>query len=184
MTQFVDGMTFATETCCKCGIAFAMTVDFQRRRRADRGTFYCPAGHGQHYTGKSEEQKLREKVEQLERDNASAFNSAARAREERDQIARAHTRMRTRVMNGVCPCCNRTFQNLLSHMRSEHQSELNVRTLREAYGMTQAAVAKEIGINGAYVSLVERGKPVPTYVKTALDNWLARQEPAGKKAPA
>lgn len=26
----------------------------------------------------------------------------------------------TRVKNGVCPCCNRSFQNLKRHMNTKH----------------------------------------------------------------
>lgn len=30
------------------------------------------------------------------------------------------TRTRNRIAAGVCPCCNRTFQNLADHMRTLH----------------------------------------------------------------
>ena len=76
MPIFSDKTFFVTETCCNCSMPFAMTEDFQKARRQDRKTFYCPAGHGQRYVGKTEEQKLKdvlksmglkagEKVEQL-----------------------------------------------------------------------------------------------------------------------
>ena len=73
--------------------------------------------------------------------SAAAKESAALA-----QVSKAHKRMRERVMNGVCPCCNRTFQNLREHMKSEHADFGTVQTLaalRQAFGMTQEAVAKE-----------------------------------------
>jgi hypothetical protein len=28
--------------------------------------------------------------------------------------------MRKRIQSGVCPCCNRTFENLGRHMKSKH----------------------------------------------------------------
>lgn len=30
------------------------------------------------------------------------------------------TRMKNRVGNGVCPCCNRHFKNLQGHMKTKH----------------------------------------------------------------
>lgn len=177
MSAFVDTLRFETEICYKCGIPFAMTADFQKRRRDDHGTFYCPAGHGQHYNGKTEEQKLREEVERQRQMRDAEEARRLRVEQERDQVSRAHTRMRARVMNGVCPCCNRTFQNLMRHMQTEHAGEMNLRTLRTAFGMSQVAVAKEIGVTNVYVSLHERGKPVPAYARIAIDAWINRQAP-------
>lgn len=31
------------------------------------------------------------------------------------------TRLKNRVANGVCPCCNRTFANLQRHMSTKHK---------------------------------------------------------------
>lgn len=179
--KFVGGVEFFTESCCNCGMPFAMTVNFERQRRADRQLFYCPAGHGQHYTGPSEADKLRADLERQRQIVDAERARAARVEQERDQVARAHNRMRTRVFNGVCPCCNRTFQNLLQHMKTEHAGEVNLGTLRQAFGMTQGAVAKEVGVSPAHISLHERGRPVPSWAKSAIDGWVDRQAP---KIPA
>jgi hypothetical protein len=180
--QFVAGIEMFTEVCCNCGMPFAMTKDFERQRRNDHKNFYCPSGHSLHYSGPSEAEKLRSELERKEQILDAERARAARVEQERDQVARAHNRMRQRVMNGVCPCCNRTFQNLLAHMKTEHPGDLNVGTLRQAFGMTQAAVAQEVGINPVHVSLYERGKPVAGYAKAALDNWVDRH--AKVKQPA
>lgn len=37
------------ETCLKCGMLFGVPAAFQRQRKDDRATFYCPNGHGQIY---------------------------------------------------------------------------------------------------------------------------------------
>lgn len=177
MSAYVDGIEFVTEHCCNCHMPFAMTKQFQLKRRKDRELFYCPAGHGQHYTGPSEESKLRQEIERKASMLEAERARAEKIQQERDEIQRAHTRMRTRVMNGVCPCCNRTFQNLLNHMRTEHAGEFTLKNLRGAFGMTQAAVAKEIGVLSAYVSNYENEKYVPEYAKKAIETWVARQEP-------
>lgn len=172
--HLVENVTLVTESCCTCSLYFAMPLDFKQQRLERRDTFYCPAGHAQHYTGKSEEQKLRDEVERKQQMLDAERARAQRIAGERDRISKAHRRMRTRVMNGVCPCCNRTFQNLMLHMKTEHQGELNLRTLREAFGMTQTAVAEEVGVQSAYISLHERGKPVPGYAVEAICTWIDR----------
>lgn len=175
MGQFVAGVEFIFEYCCNCRMPFAMTADLQRARRDDHKTFYCPQGHPQHYTGPSEADKLRKEVERQRQMREAEESRRLRVETERDEVARAHNRMRTRVMNGVCPCCNRTFQNLMQHMKTEHAGEFNLRTLRTAFGMSQGALAKEIGVTAVYVSLHENGKHVPEYAKRAIESWIDRQ---------
>lgn len=175
MSVYVDGIELITHTCGGCGVVFAMTRTFQDQRKRDRKGWHCVNGCSRVFTGETEAETLRKEVERqrsmLEAEQARASRLAA----ERDQVARAHSKMRQRVMNGVCPCCNRTFQNLMQHMKTEHAGEVSISTLRQAFGMTQAAVAKEIGTTPVYVSLYERGKRVPGYAKTAIDRWVATQ---------
>jgi DNA-binding XRE family transcriptional regulator len=178
MSNFVDGIEFVTVTCGGCNMPFAMTRQFYDKQRSSHGSFSCPAGCNRKFTGPTEEFRLRQEVERKESMLEAERARAAKAQQERDEIQRAHKRMRTRVMNGVCPCCNRTFQNLLNHMRTEHASELSLKNLREAYGLTQSAIAKEIGVKPAYVSNFENERYVPEYAKQAIGVWLSRQEPA------
>jgi DNA-binding XRE family transcriptional regulator len=189
---FEQAVQFHVHECGECGVQFAFTEEFYRRRKEDRKTWYCPNGHPRHFTGPSEESKLRQELERKEQMLSAAQARAATAEQERQQVARAHKKMRERVMNGVCPCCNRTFQNLMQHMRSEHPDFDSIRTmhtLRIAFGMTQADVAREAGVDTAHVSLYERDKPVAGYAKQRLDSWLemhnagdvATQQDGGKE---
>lgn len=175
MGKFIEGIELSTEVCCNCGILFAMPADMQRRRRDDHKWFYCPAGHEQHYTGATEAQRLQRELDRKAEMLANANARAETAERDRRSIAKAHQKMRVRVMNGVCPCCNRTFQNLMQHMRSEHPDFSEIRTLlalRQAFGMTQEAVAVEAGVTTPQVSLYERGRNVPAYAKESLDHWV------------
>ena len=122
--------TYHVETCCHCGVRFAMTEDFKKERLNNRGPnnpFYCPNGHKQHYIGKSEADIERERAEQLQRQLTAAEERAKRQRELREaaerQAAAARgqvTKIKKRVGNGVCPCCNRTFSDLQRHMHTKH----------------------------------------------------------------
>lgn len=115
------------EDCCNCGIRFAMPADLNRRLRDNPGTtFYCPKGHAQHYTGKSARQKLKD-AEARE----VALRDQLRAAEADAEATRVRLlRDRRRFANGVCPCCNRSFDNVRRHMESKHPdydaSEVNL----------------------------------------------------------
>jgi DNA-binding XRE family transcriptional regulator len=182
MTAFIESVTLETTVCYKCACLFAWPAELRKRRLDDRNSFWCPNGHEQHFTGKSEAEKLRDEVQRQKQMREAEEARRRRIEAERDQVSRAHHRMRERVMNGVCPCCNRTFQNLMRHMKTEHAGELNLRTLRTAFGMSQGALAAEIGITGNHVSQHERGKPVPRYAKQAIESWIDRQAVPKEKA--
>jgi len=53
--------------CCECFVAFAMTTELYEKRLKDHKSFYCPVGHGQHFVGKSDEEKLKEQLKQKEK---------------------------------------------------------------------------------------------------------------------
>jgi len=175
MSQYVDGIEFVTEECCNCGILFAMTKDFQRRRLNDHKSFCCPSGHSQHYSGQTEGQKLRKQLERKQRQLEAESGRASLLEQQRNQLSKSYGKIRERVKNGVCPCCNRTFQNLLNHMRTEHPefgSHEYLKSLRFAFGLTQQALGDEIGVPSAYISLYERDRPVPQWANTSISEWL------------
>lgn len=175
MTKYVDGIKFITEGCCTCGMPFAMTQDFHNQKLKDHETFYCPKGHPQHYTGKSQEQKLKEQLARKQEQLDAQQARAARLEQQQKQVTRSYKKMRERVKNGVCPCCNRTFQNLMDHMKTEHPDFENqeiLRNLRQAYGLSQQGLAEEIGVTAAHISLFERQQPVTNWAQSRIDNWM------------
>lgn len=123
--------SFVIEHCCNCGMAFAMTHDFYNRRQEDGATFYCPNGHGQIYTRRK---KLEEQLEKLKSElheakvdvaywNREAEEQALAAIDAKRKAAAAKgqlTKVKKRIGNGVCPCCNRQFMNLTRHMATQH----------------------------------------------------------------
>lgn len=114
---------FVVEECCNCGALFAMTKSFKQQRQHDKDWFYCPAGHAQHYMGKSESTLRKEAEARAAAAEAQARAAeAARARAERDaQVATAEaTRLRKRGERGVCPHCKRSFVQLAKHVESKH----------------------------------------------------------------
>lgn len=114
---------FYIESCFTCGCLFGMTQDFHDARSKNKDTFYCPAGHAQHYLGKSDK-VLRQEAEARARaaEDQAAAAAMAERKAKRDLAAakREATRLKTRASNGVCPCCNRSFVQLARHMKCKH----------------------------------------------------------------
>lgn len=119
--------TLVIEECCDCGIAFGITKDFRERRLADHKLFYCPKGHGQYFSGKSEKEKLQDQVNSLLSKNMSLqvrrdelINEVQQVKYSLRAQKAAKTKIMNRVKNGVCPCCNRSFTDLQRHFATKH----------------------------------------------------------------
>ena len=113
--------------CANCSIDFGIGEDFRKRRREDHDTFYCPNGHSNFYPQKDEAAKQRERADGLEQRlkyalaRATSAEDQAQAAEYSRRAQKAvNTKLRKRIAAGVCPCCNRTFQDLLRHMKGQH----------------------------------------------------------------
>lgn len=128
MTSYTltDTVTLATETCFSCAVVFALPAALLKARRQDQGSFYCPNGHGQHYT-ESEAARLRRELDANKRRAERAEASLCAARDQLDAAERSRsalkgvvTRQKRRAAAGVCPCCNRSFQALSRHMAAKH----------------------------------------------------------------
>jgi hypothetical protein len=127
--------------CPQCGIEFGVTKSFEEYRRKDHETFYCPSGHDMSYKGKTDAQLLREERERAqqiaaERDAAlrEAWDLKASlngALEEVTKAKKATSALKTRVSNGVCPDCHRTFKNVALHARSKHKGTAEAQAVAE-----------------------------------------------------
>lgn len=116
---YTEKGTFITETCCNCGIAFGMPQGFRSEKLRNGGSFYCPNGHGQHYT----ETTVRKLERQLASEQSRHDQTKANLRDTKGSLVaeKGHrTRLKKRIKNGICPCCNRSFTNLKRHMNTKH----------------------------------------------------------------
>ena len=64
MTRIMLDVEFYIETCCveKCGITWAVPTSFNKNRRDDHKSYYCPNGHGQYYVKESEAERLKKQL--------------------------------------------------------------------------------------------------------------------------
>ncbi len=96
-----------------------MPQEMRQQRLTNGGSFYCPNGHSQHYT-KPKCTRLQEEIEATKRELTAARCATLSEQNKRESVEREMKRRMRRVHAGVCPCCNRTFQNLARHMQTKH----------------------------------------------------------------
>lgn len=110
---------------CWCSLEFAIPeslYDYYRRRFDDGVpiSLHCPLGHEFVPSGKGVAERLRESLRWTE----NALQASRDETQRQVRRVRAYkgqmTKLRKRIANGVCPCCNRTFTNLARHMASQH----------------------------------------------------------------
>lgn len=114
------------QECCACFIRFAVPKSFDIARRKDGNRFFCPVGHSQSYT-ESENDRIRRERDRLKQEAARLEEVATSERQLREAAERSAsarkgqiTRLKNRAAAGVCPCCNRSFENLKNHMSTKH----------------------------------------------------------------
>lgn len=121
--------TLTVIDCCSCGMPFGVPTNWEQKRRADGGGFYCPNGHDLIFRESD--------VKRLERELAAANQKIASERARRlstqDQLEATErsrsavkgqlTKVKNRIQKGVCPHCNRHFENVQRHMASKHPEE-------------------------------------------------------------
>lgn len=114
-------------THCWCGIAVAIPENLHDWMQRKKGNHcHCPVGHEFFFSNTMEEErdKAREQLAE-ERRRTQAARDLLHAEERSHAATRGHlTKTKKRVHRGVCPHCNRSFQDLRRHMHSKHREEV------------------------------------------------------------
>lgn len=104
--------------CGECSIHFAMDQGKYDRCKESGEGWYCPNGHSRMFT-RSRVQELESKLEEQKIETQKMTDRFLEEVHTRNKL----TQQLKRVHRGVCPCCNRTFQNLKRHMEQKHPTE-------------------------------------------------------------
>lgn len=122
--------TYVLISCYKCGVSFGVSQSFRNQLRESHESFYCPNGHSQHFYGKTDAEKIQEKLdrERAAHERTRCNVRAANRRTEKEKRSHSATKGRltkthNRIKKGVCPFCNRHFSNLQRHMDTKHGDE-------------------------------------------------------------
>jgi hypothetical protein len=104
---------------CWCGMAHAIPRVLSNTASREGTAVYCPAGHT--WVVKNSEmsllkQQVATRTAELDQERARANAAEAKAK----KLVAEAKRLQKRASAGVCPCCNRTFQNVGRHMKTQH----------------------------------------------------------------
>lgn len=115
--------------CCVCKSKMWLPDALHTAARAsEKIMFYCAYGHEQHFgKGETEETILRRERDRLKQALAQRDDEIANANRLLAQqgwniskMKAEHAKTSRRLSRGVCPCCNRTFNQMARHMRTKH----------------------------------------------------------------
>lgn len=118
----IRDVELTTMQCGSCGIVFAMPSAKYDQCRTKGGNFFCPNGHARVFREpdvKRLERELAQERQQHDQCRADRDHAENRARTLKGVVTKKRKQL-DRVSKGVCPCCNRSFENLHRHMQTKH----------------------------------------------------------------
>lgn len=119
-------------TSCWCGVHHSVPAALydSAEKGAPNISVYCPYGHQwvrKEKQALAREEELRRERDRLKQQLAQKDDEIRHQRDRKEQEQRRVvaykgivTKTKKRIAAGVCPCCNRTFQNLANHMANKH----------------------------------------------------------------
>jgi hypothetical protein len=109
--------------CGACGVIFAIPQEMYDNARRAGGWWHCPNGHCRGWEKGSNHTRIKELEAALEAEQQRKQQALGRENEQRaraDALEKKAATAAKRAKAGVCPCCNRTFQQLARHMETKH----------------------------------------------------------------
>lgn len=123
-------ITLVERACPDCGITYAVPDRWLKEKQDTNGAFWCPNGCERHFCGETASAKAKRLERELRQtsDDRDWFkrrtdelaNEAEHERNRAKGYKGQLTKVKKRISNGVCPCCNRFFENLHRHMATKH----------------------------------------------------------------
>lgn len=118
-----NATVYVWEQCGSCGIWYTVPQVVYEAHRKEGGFHYCPSGHGWGWKqgqGSDAFDALTRERDRLKQQQAQLEDEVAEQRRLTAAAEKKYLQARRRAAAGVCPCCNRTFQNVQRHMLTKH----------------------------------------------------------------
>ena len=132
--KFATAVTLTVIQCGECGGSYAICENYRNQKHTHGGYWTCPYCKASWGYGKSALSRMEAKLASEQRTSEHLRDlkrSEEREKERQARRARAFKghlkRTKARIAAGVCPCCNRHFQNLHKHMKGQHPGYGGVR---------------------------------------------------------
>lgn len=118
LAQYIQ-VEMAEMICGECGIHFMVPERWRADKQRTGKGWYCPNGHGRVYRESDLDKAKSALAAEKERhqQTLSRLNKSEAAKQKAQGEIK---RIKKRAAAGVCPCCNRTFQQLARHMKTKH----------------------------------------------------------------
>ena len=108
--------------CWRCHCSYMLPrALYVAAKASEKISFYCPYGHEAHFAaGETEEDKLRRERDLLKQRLAQRDDEITIQTKLIVNLKAQRAKVTQRISHGVCPCCNRQFQNMARHMATKH----------------------------------------------------------------
>lgn len=109
--------------CGSCGVIHTVPEAMHNSAARGGGYWHCPNGHSRGWkdgTDKTDLENMRRERDRLAQRVAERDDEIEHQKKQVAAQKGVNTKLKKRVGNGVCPCCNRHFSNLHRHMHSKH----------------------------------------------------------------
>lgn len=124
---FIATTTLTTINCGCCGGTYAISEKYRHNKEEQGGFWHCPYCQTDWGYAESENQKLRRELLQKDKKIAAAVAAHDQTKSELEHTERRRraekanaTKLRKRIQGGVCPCCEKHFEDLQQHVQTEH----------------------------------------------------------------
>lgn len=122
-------VTLTEINCGECGGTYAINERYRKQAFEHGSSWHCPyckVAWGYNYDDSPLEEAKKEAAHQKQlagkerkkREWAEQETKHVEARRRGEKAAK--TKIKNRIANGVCPCCQRSFKNLHRHMQNKH----------------------------------------------------------------
>ena len=104
-----------------CGHFIAITPTGLKEAKENHATLRCPYGDNIWWPGETEAERLKKKLEEAQEFSNAYARQYSEAKLQVKGLERENKHLQTRIKNGVCPYCHRSFTNVNRHMASKHK---------------------------------------------------------------
>lgn len=116
-------VTLEPKECPSCGTVFGVVSAVYQRYKNNGQAIRCTnpkCAWDSMVIQETEAMRLQKKLDSEVQARRWVEQSLAAEKNSHAATKGTLTKIRKRVHNGVCPCCNRTFANLARHMKTKH----------------------------------------------------------------
>lgn len=119
----LNGERHVVIQCGSCAVWHTVPEIVYESHRREGGFHSCPNGHQRGWnkgTDEIERENIRRERDRLKQQAAMLHEQIAAERTRAEKAEAATKRLKKRASAGTCPCCQRTFSNMATHMKQQH----------------------------------------------------------------